>query len=146
MTFDQLKSLRLVCKSFNDAASPRVMSCVRLFGNGDNSMSNMRQLKAIVSSGRKGPLHDTETLIMGHWISNHGCVLYVPVREMRNSGMWVCGIIANCTIVPLMWTGISLVEPSFVVLKMYDSVARLRTRICLSRASILNMPNVRRVV
>ncbi len=63
-TFDQLKSLRLVCKGSNHVAAPRVLSCVRLFGNGDNPVSNIRQLHAIVSSNLNGHLYVTNTLVL----------------------------------------------------------------------------------
>ena len=48
-TFDQLKSLRLACKSFDCAAAPRLLYCVRLFGLSEIPMSNIRQLQTIVS-------------------------------------------------------------------------------------------------
>jgi hypothetical protein len=109
-------------------------------------MSNMRQLQAIVSSNLNGRLYATKTLVIGNWKWKYGGALIVSFREMRNSGLWITGIIWNSTLVPLMYLFVILFAPHFLLLSIYDSITRLRTRHCLSRASVFNMPNVRRIV
>ena len=147
-TFDQLKSLRLVCKSFNYAAAPRVLHCVRLFGLGERSdsesMSSMRQLKAIVSPDLNGHLHETKTLVMANW--KWTCRLFLPLRETRYSGVRVSVFIFNSTVVPLMCLLTAIFAPHSVHSYIRDSVVHLRTRHRFLRASLLGMPNVRRVV
>ena len=145
-TFDQLKSLRLVCRSFNYAAAPRVLSCIRLVGLGERTMSNMRQLQAIVSPDPNGHLYVTKTIVIGNWKWRYGTFrLGIPVREMDKSCERACGIILNSTVVPLACLLTIIFSPHLVPLCIYDSAIRLRTRYRLSRASALNMPNVRRV-
>jgi hypothetical protein len=144
-TFDQLKSLRLVCRSFNYAAAPRVLHCVWLCGLGKCQVSNRHQLQAIqVSPDLNGNLYMTKTLIMGNW--KWALKLFAPLRETRNSGVWVSAIIFNSTVIPLMCLLMIIFAPHLVHLYIYNSVIHLRTRHRFSRASVLNMPNVRRVV
>jgi hypothetical protein len=149
-TFDQLKSLRLVCRSFNYAAAPRVLHCVWLFGLRECSMFNTGQLQAIVPPDLNGNLYVTKTLIMGNW--RWPCTrLFFPIREAHNSGVCVYAIIVNSTVVPLLCLLTIIFAPHLVRLYIYDCVAHLRTRHRFSRASVLknlqvNMPNVRRVV
>ena len=145
-TFDQLKSLRLVCRSFNYATAPRVLHCIRLFGLGECPMSNMRQFQAIVSPDPNGNLYVTKTLLMGNWKWEYdACRLFDSLKEMRNDGMWVSEIILYYVLLCLLMI---IFEPHTVRFKLciYDSVSSLCTRYHFSRASVLNMPNVRRVV
>jgi hypothetical protein len=146
-TFDQLKSLRLVCRSFNHAAAPRVLHCVRLFGLGECPMANMCQLQDIVSPDLNGNLYVTKTLVISNWTWGYDtCRLCLLFREMRNWGKSVSGIILNFTVVPLACFLMIIFELHMVRLCIYDSVSRLRTRYHFSRALVLNMPNVRRFV
>ncbi|KAF8332889.1 hypothetical protein F5887DRAFT_39312 [Amanita rubescens] len=147
-TFEQMKSLRLVCRSFDQAARRRVMSRVRLFGNGDNPMSNMLQLHSILSSNLNGHLDATTTLVMGDWKWRYGELqLFVSFREMRDFAYpKVPGILSNSTIVPLAYLFVMLCAPHLFVLGIHDLVALLCTRYRLSHPSVLNMPRVRRVI
>jgi hypothetical protein len=80
-------------------ASPRVLYYIRLFGLGGCPMPNMRQLRAIDSPDLSGHLYVTKTLVMGNWKWRYDtCRLFVPFRELCNSGKWVSGIILNSTV------------------------------------------------
>jgi len=145
-TFDQLKSLRLVCRGFNHVAAPRVLSCVRLFGNGDNPVSNIRQLHAIVSSNLNGHLYATNTLVLGwKWKYEH-LTVFKSFRTMRNSDKWVRGMIWNSTLAPLAYLLVILFVPCFLPLNICDLVVRLHARYRLPRALVLCMSNVKRVM
>ncbi|KAF8332888.1 hypothetical protein F5887DRAFT_39253 [Amanita rubescens] len=146
-TFEHLKSLRLVCRSFDQAARRRVLSRVRLFGNVDNPMSNMLQLHSILSSNSNGHLDATTTLVMGDWKWRYSKQLFMSFKHMRIRGVSkVIGILWNSTFVLLWYLFMILCAPHLVVLFIHDSVARLCTRYCLSHAPVLNMPCVRRVI
>ncbi len=143
-TFDQLKPLRLVCRSFNHVVARRVLSCVRLFGSRDNPVSNIRQLHAILSSNLNGHLHVANTLVLGwKWRYKY---LSVFKPSMRISNQWVYGMIWNSTLAPLVYLLVVLFVPRFLPSSACDSVARLHARYRLLWASVLNMPNVRRVM
>ena len=144
-TFDQLKSLRLVCRSFNHVIAPRVLSCVRLFGN--NPVSNIRRLHAMFSSNSNRHLHLTNTLVLSwKWRYEHFSV-FVSFRTMRILNRWVYGMIWNSTIAPFVYLYVVLFLPRFLPLRACDLVARLHARYHLSQASVRNtMPNIRRVM
>jgi len=145
-TFDQLKPLRLVCRSFNHVVARRVLSCVRLFGSRDNPVSNIRQLHAILSSNLNGHLHLANTLVLGWKWRYEYLSVFKSFRTMRISNQWVCGMIWNSTLAPLVYLLVALFVPRFLPLSACDSVARLHARYRLLWASVLNMPNVRRVM
>ncbi|KAF8332524.1 hypothetical protein F5887DRAFT_46264 [Amanita rubescens] len=145
-TFDQLKSLRLVCRAFNHAAAPRVLSSVRLFGNGDNPVSNIRQLHAMVSSNLNSNLYATNTLVLGWKWKYERLTVFKSFRKMRNSDQWVSGMIWNSTLAPLVYLLMILVVPRFLPLNICDSAVRLHARYRLPRALVLSMPNVSRVM
>ncbi len=110
-------------------------------------MSNMLQLHAILSSNLNGHLDATTTLMMGSWKWRYGKPLFVPFRQMRNSGVSkALGTFRNSTFIPLAYLFVTLCAPHLFVLAIHDSVARLYTRYRLSHASVLNMPHVRRVM
>ena len=143
-TFDQLKSLRLVCKSFDWATAPRVLYCVRLFGLSEMPMSNIRQLQTIVSPDLESHLCMTKTLVIGNW--NWSPRLFEPLRKTRNSGVRVPAIVFNSAVIPLLCLLTIIFAPHLVHFYICNSVVHLRTKCRFSRASVLNMPNVRRVV
>ncbi|KAK2464941.1 hypothetical protein APHAL10511_003017 [Amanita phalloides] len=144
-TFDQLKSLRLVSRSFNDVVAPKVLSCIRLFRHGDSALPSMRQLQALTSSNSNNHLYMTDTLLLGNWKWIYGDKLFVSFREMRNTGLWVPGIIVNSTLLPFIYFLGFLFMPHLLPLTVFNSAVRLRARHRLSHTSSLNMPNIRRV-
>ena len=126
-TFDQLKSLRLICRSFNHVASPRVLSCVSLLGRRgdtmDDILDNMRQLCAIISSDLHGHLHVTHTLVACGW--------HLTFQALQVGDAMSIHLLAF------------LYLPKILPMYIY---CRLRTRYRLSGASAFNIPNVQRVV
>ena len=146
-TFDQLKSLRLVCRSFNHVVARRVLSCIRLFGSADNPVSNIHRLHAMFSSNQIGHLHLTKTLVLSWKWRYEYLSVFKSFRTMRISNEWVCGMAWNSTLAPLVYLLVALFVPRFLPLSACDFVARLHARYRLSQASVLNtMPNVRRVM
>ncbi|KAF8338682.1 hypothetical protein F5887DRAFT_1236042 [Amanita rubescens] len=110
-------------------------------------MSNILQLHAILSTNLNGHLEATTTLVMGSWKWRYGKPLFVSFRQMRNFRVSkVLGIFWNSTFIPLAYLLVILCAPHLFVLGIHDSVAHLFTRYCLSHASVLNMPRVRRVI
>ena len=145
-TFDQLKSLRLVCRGFDHVVAPRILSCARLFGNGDNPVSNIRHLHAILSSNLNGHLYATNTLLLGwKWRYEH-LRMFKSFRTMRNSNQWVSGMVWNSTLAPLAYLLVVLFFPRFLPLNICNLIVRLHVAYRLPQASVFSMPNVRRVM
>ncbi|KAF8340234.1 hypothetical protein F5887DRAFT_1077028 [Amanita rubescens] len=146
-SFSDLKSLRLVCKKFDKDVRHRVLRCVRLFGNVDNPMSNMLQLKAIISSDLNGRLDATTTLLVGGWKWRHAAGEWrLPMLLYYICDIGIGGLIYLAALLSLQSLYTMLFKPHSVVLGIHDIIARSRTKHRLSHASAHNLPNVRRVI
>ncbi len=140
-TFDQLKSLRLVCRIFSDVAGRRVLSRVRLFRRVEDS--GYRPPLSIISSELNRDLHEANTLVVD-W--NTYVSIFIPFQVMRNSNKWVLPIICNLTLAPLTYLLTFILRPHALPLCISNSINLLRSKYRLSRASVSNMPNVHRVM
>ena len=146
-TFDQFKALRLVCKTFDEITTPRVLSCICLFVHGDNVLANLRQLQSLVHPKPNGRLHLTDGLVIKNWKWIYGESHFMSFRDMRNTGLWVPGIILNSTVLPFIYFLGILFTPQFLPVGIFNTAVRLRARHRLSQTARLDMlPNVRSVV
>lgn len=139
-TFNQLKSLRLVCRIFSDVVGRRVLSCVRLFRRVEDS--EYRPPLSIISELNRD-LHEANTLVVD-W--NTYFSIFIPIQEMRNSNKWVVPIICNLTLAPLTYLLTFICCPRALPFCIYHSINLLRSKHRLSRASVSNTPNVHRVM
>ncbi|KAF8338389.1 hypothetical protein F5887DRAFT_517606 [Amanita rubescens] len=143
-TFDQLKSLRLVCRIFSDVAGRRVLSRVRLFRLLENPLMKFPPPLSIISLELNCDLYETSTLV-ADW-RNVDASMFISFRQMRNSNEWVFPIICNFTLVPLIYLLRFIFCPGTLPLCIYSSINRLRSKYRLSRASVFNTPNVYRFI
>jgi hypothetical protein len=141
-TFDQLKSLRLVCRIFSDVAGRRVLSRVRLFRRVEDPWMEFLPPLSVISLELNCDLYETSTLVADWRNTNRS--MFMSFREMRKSNKWVLPIIENFTLVPFVYLLRFIFCPDTLPLCIYSSINRLRSKYRLSRASVFNTPNVRR--
>ncbi|SRR6266550_3769485 len=139
-TFDQLKCLRLVCRTFSDVAGSRVLSRVRLFRCPEDRMDYLPPLSIISELNRD--LYETSTLV-ADW-RHINMSVFISFREMRRWNEWVLPIIFNFTFIPLGCLLCCILCPHAASLRMSSSINCLCSKYRLSRASVFNTPNVHR--
>ncbi|KAM6495310.1 hypothetical protein JOM56_009933 [Amanita muscaria] len=145
-TFDQLKALRLVSRTFDVLCSRKCMSCIRLFRHGNSPLNNLRQLQGLLPSKHKSHHMDLPTtLIIENWRWVYGNNFFLSFREMRDGKSWVPGIIFNSTFLPLVYLLRFLLAPQVLPVGVFNSIMRFRARRRLSHATTLDLPNIRRV-
>ncbi|KAF8632365.1 hypothetical protein AX15_001901 [Amanita polypyramis BW_CC] len=66
-------------------------------------------------------------------------------REMRNTGLWIPGLILNSTLLPFIYFLGILFTPQFLPVGIFNTAIRLRARYRLSHSPRLDIPNIRSV-
>jgi hypothetical protein len=145
-TFDQLKALRLVCRSFDQLCSPRVLACIRLFGYDSNAvLANSRHLKSVTSSKQHNLPIYTLVIPNWRWIHFHEGRLWVSFRRMREERMVLGGILWNTLFVPIFHLLRCLVEPTAVLADIFNVFVRLEVKLRLNYTKEIGFSSIRRV-
>lgn len=147
--FDQLKSLRLVCKEFNEIIAPRVLPSLILFkydyrrkySRRRHIVDSLRQHLALSSSRQRGDLRATVRLTIDgwNWIYDHPFSSY---KSVPHTGR----LIATNLLLACVYFLRFLFGPQTLPISIYHGVLRLCGRVCLSQTSRFNLPNIRCVV
>ena len=138
-TFDQLKALRLICRSFDQLCSARVLACIRLFGYDDGAvLENSRHLESIISSKRYNL--PTYTLVIPKWRWIYGEKFYVPGTSIIPRGT-----LSKIFLLSIFNLYRCFVQPSAVLIDISTVLARLEARRRLNHTEEIGFSSIRRV-
>src|ERR1700759_4999018 len=91
-TFDQIKALRLVCKSLDAVCLPRVLGYFSLFGQVEEDvLENFRHFNDVLSSN----LSHTSELLIPNWEWIHNDENFLAFRDFPEPGGAMIVILVN---------------------------------------------------
>lgn len=140
-TFDELKSLRLVCTLFNEIIAPRVLVCLAMFKYPYTILGNIRQFQTLSSSRLCSDLQTARKLRIHGWDWNyHGP--FVSYRSLPHIGLliWANIVVSGYHCLRFLF------KPKILPMSIYDGSLQIYGRICLSHTRRLNLPNIHSVV
>ncbi|KAK2464942.1 hypothetical protein APHAL10511_003018, partial [Amanita phalloides] len=140
-TFDQLKELRLVCKTFNAIIAPKVLLHIRPF-DGRHVWRNIRYLHTLLSIRRNSDLRVAEKLILRDWIWIYGPPYFISYRRLSKFREFVS---ANSSSI-LYYLLRFLFRPQVLPNGIRDGTLRVYARLRLPITPRFNLPNIRCVM
>ena len=142
-TFDQLKALRLVCRSLDAICSRRVLTSIRLFGNGSRYvLENFHQFNGVMSCKR---LSSATTLVIPNWRWIHGDENFLSFRASPGPGGVTTVILLNTFVVPFIHLYRFILSPSILPVGVFHSAIRLGAKLRLAFRNEIGFSNIRRV-
>src|ERR1700760_2770336 len=98
-TFDQIKALRLVCKSLDAVCLPRVLRYFRLFSRDEEDvLENFRHFNDVLSSN----LSHTSELLIPNWEWIRRDKNFIAFRDMPGPGGAMAVILLNTLVAPFV--------------------------------------------
>ena len=142
--FDQMKTLRLVCRSLDAVCSRRALTSVRLFGSdAKDVLGNFRHFNGVLSCNH---LLSASTLVIPNWKWIHGDELFISLREFPDPGEATIVILLNSFVIPFLYFFQFIVSPKILLVGVFHSSIRLRAKFLLAfRNKQIGISNIRRV-
>jgi hypothetical protein len=150
-TFDDLKALRLVCRSLDAICSRRVLTSIRLFGcDVEDVPGNFRHLNGVLSCNRLLP---ASTLVIPDWpwiypqrwrFFRLGDTI-LPFTELRGTGGMIALILINTFLVPIYHSYRIIRSPKILPVGVFHWFIRLRAQSGFAFANKIALSNIRRV-
>ncbi|KAF8637266.1 hypothetical protein AX17_002946 [Amanita inopinata Kibby_2008] len=141
-TFEDFRTLRLVCKAFDALYAPIVLSAIQLFKNATLSSGLMQIHDLMVGSDSLE--HSAKTITIAGWRWIYGSPSFISVRQMRMPGWLLPGICLNVTVLPICYVLRCVFRADEIPRRFINMINRARARRCVSRLpDKVKFPNVR---
>src|SRR6266478_546784 len=142
-TFDQMKALRLVCRSLDAICFRRVLASIRLFGRDTEDVrGNFHHLNGVLSCNR---LSSASTLVIPNWRWIYGEESFISFRAWPGPGGATAIILFNTFVAPFAHLFRFIVSPKILPVGVFHSSIRLRAKFRLAFRNEIGFSNIRRV-
>ena|SRR6266478_235371 len=143
-TFDQMKALRLVCRSLDAICFRRVLTSIRLFGRDvEDVPGNFHHLNGVLSCNRLLP---ASTLVIPdwHWIYPRG-KYFLTFHELPGARGAMLVILLNTFLGPIYHFYRFVRSPKILPVGVFHFFIRLGAQFRFAFANDIEFSNVRRV-